>query len=177
MFCSSLAHAEEHVNCRAAAARQQEPALALAIPISCSSQCHPTHCGTAAPVPTQPQPGQVQGAHRKILTLGSPSAEPSAPGLQPLTFATTRKDPQQVKTPSWERASYLTHTSYCSMQKLTTQSQPQVGIRGLEIRQGPSLLNASFPSNSMPIRVQENKSNKSLLQLGLVFLSTSYSQA
>lgn len=132
------------MSCRAAAAGQQEPALAPAIPISCFSQCHPTRCGTATPVSTEPQHGQVQGAHPKIPTLRSPLAEPSAPGLQPLTFATTRKDPQRVKTPSWERAPYLTHTSYCSLQKLITQSQPQVWIRGLEIRQVPSLLNASF---------------------------------
>lgn len=179
MLYSSISHSRgvcelQSTSCRAAGASPGPGhSHLLLLPV-------PPHPGTAAPVPTQPHRGQVQGAHPKTPTLGS-----CAPWQNPVPLVCSlwhslprgKQDPQQVKTPTHmgERAS---HTHLARFHATAHNPNPATGLNSwLGNRTGSFSAKCKFYSNRMPIRVQENKSNKRLLQLGLVFLFTSYCQA
>lgn len=151
MFCSSISHStgaweRQSRSCRAAGA---SPSLGH------------SHL-LLLPVTPHPLWHRIPSAHTATLWAGSGSSpqNPHPRKLCPLfsvplicslwdLLPQGKQDPQQAKAPTWERVSYLTHI-LLFMQQLITQSQPQIWICGLEIRHGPSLLNASFTLTGCP---------------------------
>lgn len=113
---------------------------------------------TSAVVAQEPQCPQSHTMSRfRELTPKSPPQEAVPPGRTqcPWSEASETCYHRASKTPSRQklppgREYLISHTSYCSMQQPITQSQPQVWICGLEIRHGPSLLNASFTLTGCP---------------------------
>lgn len=174
------------MSCRAQAAGQQEPALAWAIPISSSSAAlyQPfSHSSPRAHTTTQwAGSGSLPQNHhpRKTCTL----AEPGLPGPQLLTLATPVKAriPAGRSSHVGDSISHPLHASPWSSSKpksghRSRGDQCQCSYSWLGNQIGSFSAKCKFYLNWMPIRVRGNKSTKSLLHLGLVFLSTSYRQA
>lgn len=143
----------------------------------------------AAPSDTPPvvaQDPQCPHSHTmsrfRELTPKSPPQEAvppflSAPDLQPLRLATTGQARPPAGKSSHLGESILSHT-HLTVHATAHNPKPATD---LDLWLGNQTWSFSAKcqlySNRMPIRVQENKSNKRLLQLMLVFLSTSHSQA
>lgn len=156
------------MSCRAAGASPAHSHLLL-LPV-------PPHlCGTAAPGPPQPPPmGRFRGLTPKPPPQEAvPLGRAQCPCSAASDICTTGKarPPAGQNSHLGESISSHTHFIYCSMQQRITQSQPQVWIHGLEIRQDPSLLNASFTPTGCPQWCRKTKVTKGCCSWGLFFFS------
>lgn len=165
------------MNNRAQAAGQQEPDLAQAIPTSCCCQCYPT--------PQQPQCPHSHSVGRfRELTPKSPPQEAVPLGRTQCHWSAASDIccHRESKPPAGKNShlgeGILSHTHFLLFHATAQNPKPATSLHSWLGNQTGSFSDKwQLYSNRMPIRVQENKSNKKLLQLRLVFLFTSYIQA